>query len=360
MSAAGHPEDAHARAAAALSDAEFVRLVGTADGDAVAAAGLLARGLDALETPYQISLAAVPEPPATGSDCGVAVGHPTGDVTLETEPLAVEAADIVSGFAPDAVDPELALAGAACAGVEPSGRLLETAGLERRPGVAVPTDDPIAGLAGTTLVHASFSGEEGAVEDALDDLDSLGDPGGRELASLVALSAIEGAPPRAAEAVERALRPYVTDRFGTLGGFGDVLDSLARVRPGTAIALALGHDVEAAALESWRAHGGRAHAALRGADTGRYDGVYIVRLEEGSPALLGTVARLCLSYRSPEPVALAVTDGAAAAAGETAVGKPLREATAALDGRATARGTHGTATFDGTIAGFTATFREAV
>ena len=357
MSAAGHPEDAHARAAAALSDAEFVRLVGTADGDAVAAAGLLARGFDAVGTPYQISLAAVPEPPATGSDCTVAIGHPTGDVTIETEPLAVEAADIVPEFAPDAVDPELALAGAACAGVEPPGRLFEAADLERRPGVALPTDDPVAGLAGTTLVHTPFSGDKEAVEDAIDGLD---DPDGRKIASLVALSAIEGAPPRAAEAVERALRPYVTDRFGTLGGFADVLDALARVRPGTAIALALGHDVEAAALEDWRAHGGRAHTALREADTGRYDGVYVVRLDDGSPALLGTVARLCLSYRSPEPVALAVTDGAAAAAGETAVESPLREATASLDGRATARGTHGTATFDGTIAGFTAAFREAV
>ena len=357
MSAAGHPEDAHARAAAALSDAEFVRLVGTADGDAVAAAGLLARGLDAVETPYQVSLAAVPEPPATRSDCTVAVGHPTGDVTVETEPLALEAARIVSGFAPDAVDPELALAGAVCAGSEPSGQLLEAADLDRRPGVAIPTDDPIEGLAGTTLVHAPFSGDERAVEDALDGLD---DPDGRKIASLVALSAIEGAPPRAAEAVERALRPYDTDRFGTLGGFADVLDALARTRPGTAIALALGHDVEAAALTSWRAHGQRAHTALREADTGRYDGVYVVRLEDGSPALLGTVARLCLSYRSPEPTALAVTDGAAAAAGEATVEGALREATMAHDGRITARGTHGTATFDGTIAGFTAAFREAV
>mgnify|MGYP005844964879 CR=1 FL=1 len=356
MSAAGHPEDANARAAAALSDAEFVRLVGTADGDAVAAAGLLARGLDALGTPYQVSLAAVPEPPATQSDCTVAVGHSSGDVTVETEPLAAEAAAVVSGFAPDAVDPELALAGAACAGEEPSGRLLEAADLERRPGVAIPTDDPLEGLVGTTLVHASFSGDERAAEDALDGLD----PDGRTLASLVALSAVEGAPPRAAEAVERALGPYVTDRFGTLGGFADVLDALARTRPGTAIALALGHDVEAAALESWRAHGQRAHTALKGADTGRYDGVYVVRLEEGSPALLGTVARLCLSYRSPEPTALAVTDGAAAAVGEAAVDGALREAATEHDGRVTARGTHGTATFDGTIAGFTAAFREVV
>lgn len=357
MAAAGHSGDARTRAVAALADAEFVRLVGTADGDALAAAGLLARGLDATGTPYQASLAAVPDPPATDADCTVTIGHAGGDVALEAGTLALDAAAIVDELAPTATDPELALAGTVAAGVELPDELLERADLERRPGIATPTDDRVAGLAGTTLVHAAFSGDGPSVEAALEELD---DPDGRELASFVALSAIEGAPPRAAEAVERAVHPYISDRFGTLGGFADVLDTVARARPGTGIALALGHEVEPSAIEIWRSHGERAHAALRGADAGRYDGVYVLRLDGGSPAFLGTVARLCLSYRSPEPIALAVTDGAAAAAGETAVGTPLRETAAGLDGRATARDTHGAATFDGTIAGFTAAFREAV
>ena len=355
MSAAGHSEDGRPRAAAALADAEFVRLVGTADGDAAAAAGLLARGLEAAGTPYQASLAAVPDPPATDADCTVAVGHPTGDVALDGESLAPEAAAVVAEFAPDAVDPELALAGAVCAGVEPSGHLLEAAGLERRPGVAVPTNDPIEGLAASTLVHAPFSGDDRTTE-VLDGHAS----DGRDLASAVALSAIEDAPPRAAEAVERALRPYVTERFGTLGGFADVLDAVARERPGTGIALALGHGVEAAALAAWRTHGRRVHAALRAADTGRYEGVYVLRLDGGSPAFLATVARLGLSYRSPEPIALAVTDGAAAAAGEASVEAPMRTAASELDGRSTARNGRGTATFEGTVADFTAAFRGAV
>jgi len=357
MAAAGHSEDARDRAAAAIGDAGFVRLVGTADGDAVAAAGLIARSLEAIETPYQASLAAIPEPPATDADCTVAIGHPTGDVVVDGDSLAIEAASIVDDLASDAVDPELALAGAACAGVEPPEGMLERADLDRRPGLAVPTDDRIDGLAGTTLVHAPFSGDSSAAEDALE---RLGSPDDRELASFVALSAIEDAPPRAAEAVERALRPYVTDRFGTLGGFADVLDALAREQPGTGIALALGHGVEPAATEIWRAHGQRAHTALRGADAGRYEGVYVSRLDGGSPAFLGTVARLCHAYRSPEPITLAVTDGAAAAVGERAVEAPLRAATTELDGKATVRNEHGTATFDGTIAGFTAAFREVV
>jgi len=74
MSAAGHPENGRPRAATALADAEFVRLVGTADGDALAAAGLLTSALEAIGTPYQVSLAAVPDPPATDADCTVAPG----------------------------------------------------------------------------------------------------------------------------------------------------------------------------------------------------------------------------------------------------------------------------------------------
>lgn len=357
MAAAGHSEDTPDRAAAALADAEFVRLVATADGDSLAAAGLLARGLDAVGVPYQASLAAVPEPSATDADCTVAVGHPTGDVALRNAPLAVEAVSILEELAPGTVDPELALAGAVCAGTEPSGRLLERADLERRPGVAIPTDDRTDGLVGSTLVHASFSGDAGAAEAALSE---LGDSTGRELASFVALSTVEDAPPRAAEAIERVIHPYATDRFGTLGGFADVLDGVARVQPGTGLALALGHDVERAARTAWHARGKQAHTALRTAETGRYEGLYVMRVDGATPAVLGTVARLAFWYRSPEPVALAVTEGAAAAVGEADVEAPLSEAAAALDGRASARDKAGTATFEGTPDDFTATFRRAV
>ncbi len=357
MAAAGHSEDGPDRAAARLADADFVRLVATADGDGLTAAGLLARGLDAIEIPYQASLAAVPEPPATDADCTVSIGHPTGDVTLRSEPLAFEAVSILEELAPVAIDPELALAGAICAGVEPSGRLLERADLDRRPGVAVPTEGPVEGLTYSTLAHTSFSGDADATEAALSELDGRD---GREFASFLALSVVEDAPARAVEAIERALRPYVTDRFETLGGLADVLDAVARVQPGTGLALALGHDVEAAARDAWRTHGARAHPMLRTAETGRYDGLYVVRIDEASPELLGTVARLAFQYRSPESIALAATDGAAAAVGETSIEGPLSETASALDGRASARNGAGTATFDGTPDEFTAAFRRAV
>lgn len=360
MSAAGHPnEDAPGRTAAAMHDAEFVRLVGTADGDALAATGLLARALEASGTPYQASLASVPEPPATDADCTVAVGYAPdagADAKVLETPLAVAAADVASDVAPDAIDPTLALAGAVCAGAAPSGHLLETAGLERRPGVAVPTADPVAGLAASTLVHAGFSGDDEAAAAFVEDME---DPDGRELASALALSAVEDAVPRAADAVQRALRPYDCDRFETLGGYADVLSAVAEDSSGVGIALALGRAVDATALETWREHGHRAHEALRSADTGRYDGLSVARVDADAP--LATVARLHFAYRSPEPTALAVTDGhaAVAAADGTPIEAPLREAAATLDGRAVARDGRGAATFDGTADEFLDAFREA-
>ena len=358
MSAAGRPnEDAPGRTAAAIREAGFVRLVGTADGDALAATGLLARALEATGTPYQASLATVPDPPTADADCTVAIGHSLDcDAAVEGTPLSTAAADVARELDDGAVDPSLALAGAACAGAEPSGRPLEAAGLERRPGVALPTEDRIDGLAGSTLLHADFSGDEEAAEAALAGLD---EEGGRQLASLVALSVVEDAVPRAAEAVERALRPYECDRFETLGGYADVLTAVARERPGVGVALALGRDVEATALETWRDHGQRAHTALRTADTGRYDGLYAARVDGDAP--LGTVARLCFEYRSPEPLALAVTDGRAAVFAEAGVDVegPLRAAATALEGRATARDGRGAATFDGTADEYLVAFREA-
>lgn len=360
MSAAGYEADAPDRIAARLRDADFVRLVATADGDALAATGLLARALGAIEIPYQASLAAIPTVPATDADCTLGVGHGGGDVTLRSTPLSIAAAEVAREVATDSVDPELALAGAVSAGAEPSGSLLEAASLERRPGVAIPTTDRIDGLAGSTLFHASFSGDGRAVEETLAGFD--GDD--RELASLVALSAVQDAPPRAAEAVKRALYPYDCERFETLGGYADVLDAVARERPGTGIALALGNDVESAALELWRAHGQRAHTALREANTGRYDGVFVARCDEpddGSQAVpLGTVARLLFAYRSPEPVALAVTDGEAAVVAEDDTADILGTAASSLGGRAISREGHGTTTFEATATEYVAAFREAL
>ncbi len=358
MSVAGSPQSPD-RAAAVCRSAGFVRIVATADGDALAAAGLLARALSAIEVPYQVTTAAIPEAPATDADCTVAVGCDVGDVVVRADPLAVEAYGIARELAADVADPTLAAAGAVAAGSEPTGELLEAVGLERRPGVAVPTDP--TDLAASTLVHADFSGDDDAVADRLDRLSYDGSTDARRrLASDVALAAVDGAPERAAESVERAVRPYGCDRFETLGGYADVLNAVAQDRPGTgiALALALGRRVDEAAIETWRDHGRRAHAAIRAADTGRYDGVFVARVDGDAP--IDTVARLVGAYRSPEPVAVAVTDGRAAVVADRPIEAPLREAARTLDGRAIARNGRGTASFDGTPTDYVTAFREAI
>jgi hypothetical protein len=126
--------------------------------------------------------------------------------------------------------------------------------------------------------------------------------------------------PRSADAVERALRPYATPDgpTATVGVLADVLNAVARERPGTAVALALGHGGTDAALEAWRTHARTVHTALRASHTGRYDGVFAVRSDVGADedaraaGRLGALARLARDFRSPEPLVVALGEGVAA------------------------------------------------
>jgi hypothetical protein len=317
--------------AGVLTEARFVRVVASADGDALAASGLLAHGLDDHDVPFQVRVVGTPDDRAWHTDGDdervVAVGLRGDDADAVlgngTEPASVTAWRVASDIGSDP-DSTLALAGAVAADVTPgadgTAPILETAGLDRRPGVAVPTADLAAGLASSTLVHASFSGDEGAAGAALAELalpPELDDSAHRRVASFVAIEATDGedVPPRAATAVERFLRPYATpdDPFETLGGYADVLDALATTAPGLGVALGLGHDVRAPALDEWRDHARRVHAGLRSGHTGRYDGLFVARDDEWPTA---TAARLLRDYRSPEPVVLAVGDGEAVLASE--------------------------------------------
>jgi hypothetical protein len=337
MSTAGRP-DASAPAeslAAVCRSAGFVRLVATADGDALAALGQLGAALRATDVPFQASVRRVPDERGTDADATVVLGtDAAADMAVTEGPLAATAYDATRelGVAPA---PLLALAGAVAGGYTPGGDtpLYEAAErrLDRRPGVALPVADLADGLAHTTLVHAGFSGSPDDAAAALADLDlpaDLGDDARRRLASLVALRAVENTPDRAAETVERALRPYTGGPFRTLGGFADVLDACARTAPGVGVALAieaaraeagaggenLAHASEA--RDAWHAHGAAAHAALRSADPARHSGLVVVRADGGAP--LGTVARLAHGYRSPEPLVLAAGGEGAALYGERA------------------------------------------
>lgn len=345
--------------AATCRSAGFVRLTATADGDALAALGQLGAALRTVGIPFQASVAHVPTTEETGgtdADATVVFGAaPTDATAVVTEgPLSATAFDAARELGADP-DPTLAIAGVIAGGFIPGSDApfydaVESM-TERRPGVATPVTDPVDGLAHSTLVHAGFSGSEAAATDALDagslpDDASASDDDRRRLASLVALRTVASAPNRAAERVERALRPYTGGPFETLGGYADVLDACSRVAPGTGVAFALeaarsdGNDGLAHAsdaLAAWREHGRTAHARLRDATTARHGGLFVVHA--GTDAPLGTVARLAYEFRSPEPLVLAVGGEAAALYGDRA--GEIAPTLAVDDGRATGRATTG-------------------
>jgi len=343
--------------AGVLADAPFVRLVATDDGDAVAAAGLLARALRAVGTPFQVRVSRDPTPDAGDDAVAVTVGADRGPhaITGAGRPASTDAFATARALGDDP-DPVVALAGVVAAGSVPgtdgSGDALEMAErserVRRRPGVALPTADLGDGLAASTLVRTPYSGDGEAARAALADVGlpaDLDDDAHRRLASLVAVDVAdaEGASARAASAVERALRPYATvgdaAPFETVGGYADVLDALAREASGTGVALALDADpsngLRTAALDAWRTHGLAAHRALDDAATGRYDGCFVVRVD-AAESVLPTVARLARDFRSPEPVAVAVDEAAgrlaAAAVEPLGIGDACRSAATEFGG----------------------------
>ncbi|MYL66317.1 exonuclease RecJ [Halorubrum distributum] len=392
--------------AGVLADAPFVRLVATDDGDALAAAGLLARALRATGTPFQARVDPDPVPADVDDGVAVAVGVDRGPHAIPgTGRPASTAAFAVARALGAEPDPVVALAGVVAAGSIPgadgSGDALDAAEradrVERRPGVALPVsggneagelpDAPsrAEALAASTLASTRYSGDPEAARDALAPLGLPADPDSddhRRLASLVAVDAVDGddASERAASAVERALRPYATDGpFETVGGYADVLDALAREAPGTGVALALASDPDAslrtAALDAWRRHGLAAHRALDAAMVGRYDGCVVARVD-ASEAVLPTVARLVRDFRSPEPVAVALDESAgrlaaaaagggraaaAAAAGPVGLGDACRTAAGEVggDGWGTPMRGH-VSVDDGDITAALAALREAI
>jgi len=341
-------EDADAGdVAATLRDAPFVRVVAAANGDALAASGVLARALRERSTPFQVRVDPVPNPlPADGDDVALALGVTGGDLALtgDARPTSVGAAAAARELGVDP-DPILALAGVTAAGrpVGDAPSLLDAATeqteIERRPGLAVPTADPVEGLAHSTLVRGPGSGDPERARAALADLGVPADPESADRRQLASWLAIEASAPstRAAEAVERVLHPYATPkrRFATVAGFGDALDAAARERPGTGVALAI-RDAEAmrsAIVDAWRGHARAVHGALSDATTGRYDGVFVARVADGDPGRLETVARLCRDFESPEPTVLVVADEAAAAAStaDDGLDAAMAEAVRAVD-----------------------------
>jgi hypothetical protein len=357
-----------------LASASLVRFLCRPDGDAVAATGVLARVLDQLGTPFQVSTGTTRRPREDHCDRGddstltVGIGPlETAEVSLsgETVPLSVLAASVAEELDTD-VSPELALAGVVAAGRAPGSSALDLLdraherGLARRPGVAVPPTDLTDGIAHSMWFHATWSGSPEETRAALDDLALDGTPtesgtldedDHRTIASRVSIEATDTpAPQRAAETIGRAVAPYATPQgpFETLGGYADVLDAVARERPGVATALAVGGDVRETALDAWRAHARRVHEGLRTATTGRYDGYVVARIDD---APVVSTAQLCRDVAAPEPLVVAVdTDMIGLAARNEADAAPVTRAVAdAIDGTTTATGRYGLVVSDGPV-----------
>jgi len=347
--------------ASALTNAPFVRLIASDDGDALAAAGVLARALRELSVPFQVRVASDPTPAADGdsadsADLVVAVGVDRGPhaIVAASAPASTTAFDTARelGVEPD---PVTTLAGVVAAGAVPATdaqdaleAAVDAALVSRRPGVAVPTTDLAGDLAASTLIRCPYSGDPEAARAAVETLsasDVEDEDAQRRLASVVAVdsAAAPDASERSATAVERALRPYAIDAdhgpFETVGGYADVLDALARETPGAGVALVLTSTPTAALLEAatetWRTHGTAAHRALNAATTARYDGCFVARVD-ADPSVLPTVARLARDFVSPEPTAVALDESsgriAVSATDAGAVGDACRTAAAAVDG----------------------------
>ncbi|WP_254862175.1 hypothetical protein [Halovivax gelatinilyticus] len=337
MSQLGRPTES---TTAAIESAGFVKLLVRPDGDALAAAGVLARALEARGTPFQVSVGSRPDRTARVTspedDSATLALGPLGDVESTSDdpiyaldptdgPLGLQAADLVRDLG-DEPDDVLALAGAIAAGVDPTSGpaaqsreiAIEAGRLEPNPGVAVPTSDSMDGLVHSTLVRAPWSGDRDAVDEALGDADD-----DRTLASLVAIDAVghETATQRAAETIGRVVHPDETPTgpFETLGGTADVLSATARTARGIGIALAIGHAVFDAAVEAWRDHGLAVHDALDTASTARHDGAFVLKLHADTPVLaqrraIESVAELAAATITPEPVVCVVGDDRVAVA----------------------------------------------
>jgi hypothetical protein len=370
MSTADRQDASTPDVAARLREAGFVRLIAAADGDSVAAAGLLATALSEHGVPYQTSVTPVPERAdrATDADLTIALGRPAAnaDVAVGLDGSATrEAAAVAREF--DAGGLVLALAGTVAADGHPGDRLAAAAaerGIERRPGVGVPTADLVDGLAHSTLIHAPFSGDQAATRKALDgiDVEDADEKTRRAVASQVALS-VAGDPegtPTGAEQVERLLRPLAGGPFQTIEAYADVLDAVAREKPGLALAVALGGVDRERALDVWRAHSERVHGAIQSARTARYDGLFVAHCDGRPP--VDSVARLLAGYRSPEPVTLVVGEGVAAtrAQKQRNIGAVLETTAAEFDGIGGGTPDRGRALFDADPTEFVAAFKEAV
>jgi hypothetical protein len=323
MATTGRSTDAASdpdRAATLVRDADFLMLLGSEDGAALAAVGIIGAALDDLGVPYQASLvpsSAAAETRLVDEGLAVTAGLEAGDLALSRDTPALAAYDVATALGADP-DPVLAIAGAVAGGTVPNGAALEAAtasGVERRPGVGIPTEDLAVGLAYSGLLHADFSGDEEAARSFVDALDADADTDAARtrLASMIGIE-VSDAAGGSQGGLERVLAPMSSPGpFETIEGYADVLSALAQTDPGTGIAFVLGHASPTDALESWKTAGAAIHRGVVSLDLSRVGDVAVGTVDGVTPV---PVARLARDFRVSDPNVL-VGNGEAVALATT-------------------------------------------
>lgn len=321
------------RAATLCRESEFVHLVGSPDGDSLAAIGVLGRALDTLSVPYQASIARTPADAATRLVDGgesISIGLPeTGDTRFVEGSLAVGAYETARILDTDP-DPILAIAGAIAGGFSPTGPALEAAeeaGVQERPGLGLPTADLTTGLAYSGWLHAEFSGDEQQAGAFLADIGlpaEMDDDAHTRLASTIALE-ITGAvgDERPAAGLADVVAPLSSPGpFETVEGHADVLDAVAMNAAGIGLAFVLGHTNSDAAVEEWKTARERLHRTVHHVELEDWNEFQVGTAETQDPR---AAARLVRDFRADGPVVIVGQDAVALAIGDRDAGELLRK-----------------------------------
>lgn len=358
MSVADHTKDTSTQLVSICENAGFVHLVGVDNGASLAATGVMARTLRAIDIPFQASLASFPDEQHTSDDATIAIGWNGGDISFSTGSLVEIAWQCGSALAPDVVEPDLAFAGLRSEGFPMS--TLEIDRPTQSPGIALPTEDVITGLAASSNLRGPFSGtEENASsfvsELALEEQDIIHS---RKGASAIALAVLRDTGPRGSDALTNVLHPHQSSRFMTIEGYAEILDAIAKEEPGTGLALVLGNPVEEDVYHCWQQHGKQAHQALSAAETQRHKGLFVARSEDDFP--LRTISRICHNYVSPEPITVAVGQSRGAIVASSPISEGLLSTLDMCEGTGIVHETTGHVRFDCSSEEFVNTLRETL
>lgn len=306
--------------ASRLATASFVQLRASPSVDGLIAAGLLRDVLETRRIPYKFAVSMAPAE-SSGDALTVWTGTqsiPRDGIHLEAGAATEKAAELMASLGRDP-EPERVAIGTVFTETSPHGFG------DPQPGLGLPVEDPRDGLAHSTLVHASYSGDVETVDAVLENANNLED---REIASLVALTSLEdpGLPPMAGEAIQRLLGPTAIEwgPYPTVEGTADVLDVLAETDPGVALALACGQaSGSVSVLEQWRSTARDIHESLRNLTLEGPEGLAVLEVDHAAVAV---TARLLRAFHDVPRTVVVYTDDRVAAASRTMDDRALADA----------------------------------